>query len=127
MKIIVKEVYKKDNTFQVTFSTKFGTGIGKWRGDIPVINNEYFVEIDIPQVLTWGEEITLIESSGCKLLNSEGIVYFVGKIESIEDDGCAFVRFDDILIVLETYGNPFSINSYIKFSVKEITLCEIKY
>lgn len=45
MKIIVKEVCKKENIFYVTFSTKFGTGIGKWRGGIPVINNEYFVRL----------------------------------------------------------------------------------
>ncbi len=127
MKIIVKEVYKEENSFYVNFSTDFGTAIGKWRGDIPVINNEYFVEIEIPHVLTWGEDITLAKSSGYKLLTSEGIVQLIGKFESIEEDGCTFVRFDDILIAFATDGNPFSIDSYIKFLVKELILCEIKY
>lgn len=127
MRIIVKDVYKEETTYCVTFLTQYGIGKGKWRGEVPVINNEYFVEIEIPQVLTWGEEITLADTNSCKLLTKESNLQIVGKLESIEDDGCAFVQFDDILIAFATEGNSFSIDTYIELSIREMILCEIKY
>lgn len=127
MKIKIKEIYKEKSENSIHFSTDFGESKALWRGDKPEMNMEYYVEVDIPDILYWGRTITIAEEAKCFIGTDQEKSILIGCLESVEEDGFAVVRLGESIVALETDGKSFQVGTYVKISTEELILCEVKY
>jgi hypothetical protein len=107
----------------VLFSSKCGKCIGHWCDGKATLKS-YFVEIDIPDILTANQvkQSTLTE---CSFNEDNGDIKIVGLLEDYEVDGFATIRMNDSLICFETIFNTKikeMINKYIEIKVGKIHL-----
>lgn len=108
MKVQITEILHDENldTYQVSFSTPFGTGYGKWRGDPPEMYQHYDVEIEAGPVLVWGKNIGITDDEDFLLDDYGNILTIQGKLEAVEPNGVVYLRLGSSMISLETEGEP---------------------
>lgn len=126
MRVIINEVISQTQGYQVNFSTEYGNATALWRGNEPEVNNEYFVEIEVPGVLFWQKDIA-VKDEKCIILLENSIVHIVALFESIEDDGYTVLRLGDSIISIETQGEPPNIGDNVEFTTDNLVLYEIMY
>ncbi len=115
MKVQITEILHDEilNAYQVSFSTPFGTGYGKWRGDPPQLYQHYDVEIEAGPIFVWGENIHVTENEEFLLDDVEQLT-IQGKVEVVEPNGIIFVRLGSSTISLETEGEAPKVDVYVK-------------
>lgn len=128
MKIFVSKVIEKKafDEYLINFTTDYGKGVGIWKGEEPNAGSEYFIEIDIDDILNWQKDIIYSEESYNISYDSKKI-YISGKFELIEDDGYTIIRIGNSIIALETIGSPYEIGKFIKISCNNLFLYNVKY
>ncbi len=110
MEIIIKKILEQTPTgVHVWFDTELGSGKAEWQGDIPAIGKKYFVELDVDDELTWGDNVVRIDSNESLIRYENDKMIIQGKIDQIYEDGILILRLqgsthsDSIMIEL---GNP---------------------
>lgn len=125
MKIIVNYI----NGDTVQFSSEYGIGYGKWMGDKPQLNQEYFVEFEIRDTLGINE-IREAESERYFLEVVNGYNLLTMRLINYEDTGCASFYFGDIIVDIVTrYDVNFLKlkNKYLSFLVGNLYIYSINY
>lgn len=93
-----------DGSSIVRFRCAAGIGAGKWLVSVWQYSVETYAELDITPVLELGRimDINPHETNDCiECSQSETII--IGKVESLDDDGMAYIRLsDDCLIMVES-------------------------
>ena len=126
MKIIVNEILAEEPNIIVSFTTDYGDAKAFWDGSIPIRNHEYHVEIDVNDILTWGEEIVELGDSFTIRYENEQI-YISGIFESNDDDGYSVLRVGESIIPFMASGIPFLLNSFIMLSPESVSLSPVYY
>ena len=126
MKIKIKKIIPKHSGIYIIFKTKCGEAEAYWNGNEPIINQEYYVEFDINQTLTWGIDI-LNNRSSISIRFANDLVHISGILESIDDDGYSLIRVGENIIPFMATGTPFSIGSSIELVTKSVSLSPINY
>ncbi|CEG26281.1 hypothetical protein [Bacillus sp. B-jedd] len=123
MKVIVVEYMKElADGFMVKFTSPFGTAEGKWIGTKPLLDFEYHIEIDIPEVLEWGKQI---ENIGEKINQIKSVgehIYLSGVLESVAADGYSVLRIGNNIVVFELTRANCPIGSFVQIEIDEILL-----
>lgn len=127
MKINIKEIKSELSRNIVVFSTEFGSAKAIWQGDTPRPNLEYFVEMEISNILTWGRDIIRVDECSYSVGMEGDVLYFIGYIESIDDDGYTVIRLGDSIIAIEVDGNPFPQGVFVKVLANEVSLFNVNY
>ncbi|GIP39037.1 hypothetical protein J31TS4_23170 [Paenibacillus sp. J31TS4] len=122
--IIKREV---DEGFIVRFNSSYGDGIATYVGKRPIVNIEYFVEIDVKGIFKWGEDISRIENNQCKIEVMGKLVSLYGMLESVDEDGYTVLRLGQSIVPIETEGSPYPIGSYIKIQSPNVKLYDIGF
>ncbi|BBA35527.1 hypothetical protein sS8_3590 [Methylocaldum marinum] len=119
MNIQVLEVHKRD-CLEVVFQGDIGRGIANWIGPCPEVNASYEVELEIHEVLKWGESI-IPAGNDIELIEQTKMGYsIVGKVITVEADGCIAVRLSGSIVLVETEGTPSGYSGYV--NIKTSTL-----
>lgn len=107
MKVQITEIIHDEvlNSYQVSFSTPFGTGYGKWRGAPPQMYQHYDVEIEAGPVFVWGKNIDVTDDEDFLLDDVEKLTV-QGKLETVDPDGTIHVRLGSSVLSFETEGSP---------------------
>lgn len=126
MKIIVCDIVINSSGISVKFSTEFGKAKAIWIGTDPKIGKEYFVEVEIPDILFWGKDIFETEE-GLQITNENDTISIVGLFESIDEDGYAVLRHGISIIPVVTQGVPCALGTYVKLFANNIILYEVEY
>ncbi len=117
-----------DKIPEVLFSTIEGSSVGIWvKGnsdlfDIPIVGKEYYVEIEIKEVLRWGETIVACTEKTEKINYTNNIINIYGILEEIEDDLVATIRLGESIFLVETSGTPIENTNYVKIAVPKLYL-----
>lgn len=127
LEIIINEVIKKHPKNIVIFSTECGDAKAFWNGDMPIINKKYDVEIEIPGILIWGKNIKRTKEDRYTIGIKDNLLYILGRLESVEDDGYTIIRLGENIVPLEVEGNPPPIGAFVKVETNEITLYNVEY
>lgn len=90
----------------VSFASKYGSSQAIWNGNDPEVNKEYFVEIEIKEILVYGKSFEKTTETNNRIEMHLGKTHIVGILESIEIDGYAVIRIGDSLIAVETIDVP---------------------
>ena len=108
MKIEVVKVVEVAGKTVIDFHSSTGNSRGVWIGDdAPVIGFKIDVEIDLDEPMIKGSNASLIADNKCNhiTLGKNLLVEIKGQIESIDDDGMAYLRLAaDCLIMIESEG-----------------------
>lgn len=125
MKVRVVDV-KEENTKNITtFSTDFGIAQAIWEGEAPLIEKEYFVELEIAGVLKWEKDIVKSGNSQPIIETRDDITYINGCLESIDDDGYTVIRIGESIICLEAEGDAYPIGTFVEIQINSITLYNV--
>lgn len=126
LKIKIEKVSAIGGNYRVDFLTEYGISTANWDGDLPEEGKEYFIEIEIGEVLTLGKNLK-VSDKGKFTIGMEGdFVTLIGCIESIEEDGYTVLRLGDSIISLEVLG-VIPLDSFVKVISNEVTLFDVKY
>jgi len=126
MKItITKRGIRKD---EVEFVTPYGEGRGIWCGSAPIgPGDEVQVEFELVQLLMRWIDILPSESSGYSIRLEQDRVVLSGRLENIEEDGTAFLKLGDSLIMFECLGEPMALGTFVEVRTFEIRLYPSNY
>ena len=122
MKIQTREIIHDFSKVIVIFTTEFGESRAYWEGDEPIKNHEYDVEVDIHDVLEWGNDITKNVGEVYSIGFKDNRVYITGILESADDDGYSVLRIGDFIIPFMAKGDSFPVNTSILLMVNTICL-----
>lgn len=110
----------------VRCSSPYGNFCADWQSVEPSMNMKYIVEIEIPGVFKWGDTIKQSNEREFQIRKGSEHVSFNGVLDSIDEDGCASIRFGDSIILLETEGEPISLGKYVSFQSVDVFLFDVK-
>jgi hypothetical protein len=124
MKIHVKKVDTSTEDIIINFTSEYGDGEAFWgTKPIPKANNDYEVELDITDELTWGQEIKPSTDKKFSIAMKDEI-YITGILEKIYKGGMADFRFDKNLIQLELDGKNIPTCGYVTIKTTNIEMYE---
>lgn len=126
MKIKIEKVSIISGNSKVGFSTEYGNAMANWNGDLPEEGKEYFVEIEIGQTLTLGNNLKICDEGKYSIEMVESSISLTGCLETIDEDGYAVLRLGDSIIPLEVIG-AIPPESFVKVISDEVTLFNVKY
>jgi len=125
MNIKIEKIISTPPSLLVAFSTNYGNAIGTWEGEMPILDSNYDVEIDIDNVLLWGKEIINGKKSFNVSMNSKNEIILNGILDSLDEDGYAVLRLGSSITAFMTNIEkvfPFEVGSYIELTVPNISL-----
>ncbi|CAM4399849.1 hypothetical protein [Paenibacillus tarimensis] len=127
MKIFVTDILMIDQKNIVSFQSNIGNGKASWNGDPPTVNIEYYVEVEIHDNLSWGDNIIKSSSRHSQIELDDSSLILTGKIESIDDDGYTVIRLGESIICIEALGTPLSIGTYVSIHGKNVEFFNQNY
>jgi hypothetical protein len=126
MKItILKCIKQVEDGYIVRFDSHYGVAEGKWVGTEPKLNSEYYIEIDIPGLLEWGNQVIPIKENISQITSSKNRIYLSGILESVFDDGFAVLKIGDNIVAFELTGENYTTGTYVRIETDSISLFDI--
>lgn len=122
MQIQVQTIHEVRKELRVRFTCAFGQGEARWTGRTPKPEESYHVEIDIPAPLRWGVSIRpTLETEPLIATTIDGN-RLVARLESVDPDGVAVLRFGPTLILAEADGEPPARGSWVQVRTPHLVL-----
>lgn len=109
---------------KVEFVSKYGVAAGTWKDRITPELKEYCVELDVKKIINF-EEININYQKELTIKSVSNGIFISGLLNEYDMDGCATLKFEDNLVVIETVYNEnfFSkCGNYISFIVPDIQI-----
>lgn len=97
-----------------------------WRGEIPEEGREYFVELEIGETFSLGNNLKICDDGKFSIGMEEDHIFLTGCLESIEEDGYAVLRLWTSIVSLEVMG-AITLEKFVKVISDEVTLFDVKY
>ncbi len=110
---------------RIAFATPCGEGQGTWVGRAPRVGHRYMAELEIVDILMWGDTIVESDSTGCHIAFENDTVVVDGLLEQIEPAGATDVctiRLDTSLMMVETCGHAPLAGRYVRLSAPSLQL-----
>lgn len=105
MRIHIEKILRTNTGLAVEFISSLGTASVAWVGPEPKIKEFYEVEIDIDEQFKWGENIW--ESNERPHIASQNdIVSISAELLQYDSDGCAAIKLEDSVILIELSELP---------------------
>ncbi|MCY9877329.1 hypothetical protein OTK59_12255 [Vibrio natriegens] len=122
MKIKVEKTYCDSDAARVEFSSDYGRSAAIWVGEAPVTGCLYDVELDVDDDLVWGESISTTSRSTAAISLEEELFVVVGKVISLEEDGCVSISVGDSVILLDVENAPNGLSGLIECRASDVKL-----
>lgn len=120
MRVTIEKILtEKKDGITVECRTEFGSWRALWVGEKPVPGNMYDIEIDIPSILTWGNDIVLCEQRTFEMKENEKMVCLVGPVDSVEDKLLSLKLGKDGIFI-EAEGIPFNKGAWVEVTAKDL-------
>lgn len=100
----------------VKFTSTLGDGVASWSGEMPLVGCNYNVEIDIDEVLKFGENLIPSDKNISSVNVIDGKAVFVAEVISYEDDGILTISLGGNVVFLEI-KLPAVITGFIKLFI----------
>ena len=124
VKIKVK-IIKINDDRKVDVRTQYGMLSGFWNGDIPKLNEEYEVELEVDDTLKWTGEIIKVDADIFDCSIKDNLVHIIGCVEVVEDDGYTVIRIGDNVLTIDTEGEPFEVGEYVKVIIQRLEFYDV--
>ena len=127
MKVKIHQAFQENTSLVVGFSSEFGSAEAVWNGQKPLTHNEYQVEVDIEDTLSWDRDVVISTRQHCNIGQKKDAVNISGYLCSVEQDGYAVLSLGDNIVAFMAVGNPPLVGSCITLSTKSISLTPVEY
>lgn len=127
MRVHINKIILENTNIIVLFSTDFGDAKAFWEGEVPTINSEYQVEVDIIDTLVWNIDIIRAENDNYSIQMENEFIHISGKLDSVDDDGYTVLRIGDNIIPFVATGEPFHAGTFISVSSKLLSISPVSY
>lgn len=104
MLVRIEEVIRGLHGTLVRFSCSAGTAVAVWRGDEVRESESHDVELDINDVLRWGEDILAVQATVESVKTSDSSTSIVAALEFLDADGSGALRLCDSIVLVDTTG-----------------------
>ena len=121
MKVKIEKVSMIHGNRKVGFSSQYGNATANWDGDFPEEGKEYFVEIEIGETFTVGDNLTICDEGKFCIEVEADVISLTGCLASIEEDGYAVLRVGDSSVPLEVIG-AIPAESFVRITSDGVTL-----
>lgn len=116
---ILKNGLKKD---EVWFTSDCGEGRGIWCGPPVTPDTGHEAELEVTGLLMNWVDILPADHDGCGMRMEGETVVLSGILENIEEDGTAYLRLCEELVMFECLGEPMALGGYVEIRTREIRL-----
>lgn len=125
MKIHVKKVDTASEDVIINFTSEFGDAEAFWgTKPIPKANDDYEVELDITDELTWGQEVKLSKDKKFCITMQNDDIFITGIIEKVHKGGIADFRLGNNIIELELEGKNIPTGGYVTIKISSLEMYE---
>ena len=114
-----------EGEYAITFSSPLGDAFGNWPGTPPTPGETYRVELSVAAPLVWGSDIKASANKSYSLSSTGEKVILHALLESLEDDGLAFLRISNSLLMVDTVGSPPPVGTFVEAHIQTLTLVDI--
>jgi hypothetical protein len=122
MRVKIEKVSVDDTRTTVSFSTTLGSAVAEWLGQPPRLHEEYDVELEIPGRLTWGDSIHQVHAGREAIESGMGTVGLVGRIVSVDEDGCLALQIGDSIVLVDATGVPSDVQGFLQVVIPLLRL-----
>ncbi|MGQ0516104.1 hypothetical protein ACT453_33660, partial [Bacillus sp. D-CC] len=105
-KIIQKEGRYNDQNV-VRFSSAFGCGKASWNGETPIEGREYYVELEIRDVVAWRQDVNKSNKKQYCIKNNRNSTIIVCEVETFFEHGCCDFKIGQSIFTLDIEGVPY--------------------
>lgn len=126
MNITILEVDNSQDIKKVKFKTSIGLGVGVWEGQLPIEGTSIDVEIDVDEVLNWGEGINTTNLNESIITTDGNLSNFVATIISYDGDGCFIVKLNKSIVLLDVENVPSNVQGWVEVQIKNLKLYPTK-
>ena len=101
------EVVGRTGDGLVTVKSAYGTFSGWWRGDDqPEPGSSHWVEVDIDDVVVWGDDIRLLDVPTFEVADDTGFVRVAGLVTDFDTNDVVVVDLNGSQLIIDTDGHP---------------------
>ena len=111
----------------VYYTSIFGKSSALWHGTAPKENCGYIVEFEIVESFHANLNLWKVCNNTYEINKSNNGTIFIGKLESVDDDGYAVLRMGDSIISFDIIDNITPVGSFIRIIASEVCLYPIDY
>lgn len=122
MIVKITNMHSEDHGLQVSFQSLFGKGLAAWVGGPPQIGQEYDIEMTLDEAFCWGENIKPSANNIDLFYTVKGKTHLTAELISIDDDKCAAIRLNGLIILIELDSVPEEKPSHINLTTTQIHL-----
>lgn len=122
MRVKLDSVTVSDEKIIVDFSTTFGAATATWKAPLPIIGEEYDVELDIDDDFVWGENASY-ECNEHHLLKIEKNWFSIsGILISSSIDGTAVINVAGSIVIIFLDGYIGAIPIHVTLKATELSI-----
>jgi hypothetical protein len=114
-----------EGEYAITFSSPLGDAFGNWLGTPPIPGETYRVELSVEAPLVWGSDIEASPKEDYSLSSTGEKVILHALLENLEEDGLAFLRISNNLLMVSTLGSPPPVGTFVEAHIQNLTLVDI--
>ncbi|MGE6848615.1 hypothetical protein ACQKGB_15985 [Bacillus tropicus] len=124
IKIIKNEgIYNDQNV--VSFSSAFGCGKASWNGETPIEGREYYVELEIRDVVAWRKDVNKSNKKQYCIKNNRNSTIIVCEVETFFEHGCCNFKIGQSIFTLDIEGVPYPKGTFVEISSQNLILYDI--
>ncbi|AIQ11055.1 hypothetical protein [Paenibacillus durus] len=112
---------------EVYFSSAYGEGKGQWLGSSLVPGQEYEAELELPELFIKWVDLVPAPGKPPAISMKPGKNVLTGTLEDIEEDGTAYMRLGESLIMFECLGEPMAIGGTVELTAGIIRIYPAAY
>ena len=101
MRIRVESLEQAGQVATVSFTCLVGSARARWMGGVPIVSVDYEVELEVPGILKWGEQIVETKQTRPAISQQAAQALIVGTLSAMRSEGVAEVRVGDDIILVE--------------------------
>lgn len=127
MEVKIERISKdsSENTI-VWFSSIYGNAKALWHGDKPGLGVKCFVEFEVSDCV-WEDNVTIFDAKKIEIGMEGEQIYFIGILESVDDDGYSVIRIGTSIIGVMISGTPFATGIFVKVRPEQVKLYDYNY
>ena len=122
MNITIEKTRNDGDKTYVEFSSKYGRSSAVWVAEEPSLGTSYDVEFEIDDDLVWGETISTTTRDASTIDFTGGLCVIVGRVISLEKDGCLAIALGDNVILLDVEQVPKDVSGLVECHASQVKL-----
>lgn len=127
MKIKIEKLAITNSIIFVDFSTKYGVAVAQWIGAQPNLGDQYDVELEVDEKLTWGKNIFPITNVEISMSFESDLFNLVGEVVANEEDGCVVLAMGENVVLLDVENFPRDFLGLIKLQVPLLKIYPVDF